>query len=94
MLKLKKQGFDKQVKFKEYHFQQHKVQSSTHAKLLISDGCGAYIGSGEIRKNSFDVNFEMGVILKGDIVRDIEKIFDFMYETAKIITFENGNEHE
>lgn len=82
---LHKKGFDNQIEFREYHYSEKRIRSSTHAKLFISDSKEAYIGSGEIRKNSFDINFEMGVLLKGNLVKDIENVFDFMLETSKEI---------
>ncbi|MFW6046432.1 MAG: phospholipase D family protein [Candidatus Woesearchaeota archaeon] len=79
---LEKLGLANQVKFREYHYGDKRIRSSTHAKLFISDGSSAYIGSGEVRKNSFDINFEMGVLIKGDLVTDIDKVFDFMVESS------------
>lgn len=86
---LRLKGFDSQIEIREYHFKKWRVESSTHAKLVISDTLEAYVGSGELRKNSFDVNFEMGVLLKGEIVKDVERLFDFMYNNSKIINFRN-----
>jgi hypothetical protein len=80
---LQKKDLDSQIEFREYHYSEKRIRSSTHAKLFISDNKEAYIGSGEIRKNSFDINFEMGVLLKGNLVKDIENVFDFMVETSK-----------
>lgn len=83
-------GLDRNIEFREYHFFRTNIESSSHAKLFISDDKEAYIGSGEIRKNSFDLNFEMGILVKGEIVKDIEKLFDFMYKSSKKIDLQNG----
>jgi len=82
---LHKKDLDNQIEFREYHYSENRIRSSTHAKLFISDNKEAYIGSGEVRKNSFDINFEMGVLLKGNLVKDIENVFDFMVETSRKI---------
>ena len=84
---LKNMGFGENIEFREYHFERNQIESSTHAKLFISDKSEAYIGSGEIRKNSYDKNFEMGVLLKGDIVKDIERVFDYMFDSSKQVKF-------
>ncbi|MCP3682886.1 MAG: hypothetical protein GY861_09370 [bacterium] len=89
--KVRDLGFQNNIEFREYHYankQKNKkgyIKSSTHAKLFISDKEEAYVGSGEIRKNSFDINFEMGVLIKGDLVKDIEGVFDLMFESSKKI---------
>jgi hypothetical protein len=82
---LKVNNISDQIEFREYHYSEKRIRSSTHAKLFISDNKEAYIGSGELRKNSFDVNFEMGVLLKGNLVKDIENVFDFMVDTSRKI---------
>jgi hypothetical protein len=82
---LQEKNLDGQIEFREYHYSEERIRSSTHAKLFISDNKEAYIGSGEVRKNSFDINFEMGVLLRGNLVKDIENVFDFMVETSKKI---------
>lgn len=61
-----------------YHQQNGYLASSTHAKIIIIDKKIAYSGSGEIRKNSFMKNFELGITVKGTLARDISKIFDYM----------------
>mgnify|MGYP001602390505 CR=1 FL=1 len=86
---MKLKGLDKNIEFREYHFTRSYIESSSHAKLFISDNIEAYIGSGEIRKNSFDLNFEMGVLIKGELVKDIVKVFDFMYNGSKAIKLKN-----
>ncbi|HOC78174.1 MAG TPA: phospholipase D family protein [Methanofastidiosum sp.] len=80
-------GFRQNIEFREYHFERNHIESSTHAKLFITDKNEAYIGSGEIRKNSFDTNFEMGVLLKGDIVKDIERVFDYMFDSSQKVEY-------
>jgi len=80
---ISRMGFEENIEFREYHFEKNQVESSTHAKLFITDKTEAYIGSAEIRKNSYDKNFEMGVLLKGDIVRDIERVFDYMFDISQ-----------
>ena len=45
---------------------------------MIIDKKTVYIGSGEIRKNSFMKNFELGITVKGTLARDVSKIFDYL----------------
>lgn len=50
---------------------------SVHAKLLIQDISGAYIGSGEFRGNSISKNVEIGYLFFGkEFVINFQKIFD------------------
>jgi len=84
---LNSMGFGENIEFREYHFGRNQIESSTHAKLFISDTTEAYIGSGEVRKNSYDKNFEMGVLLKGDIVKDIERVFDYMFDSSQKVKY-------
>lgn len=88
---LRYRGINDRIEFRDYHFTKKYIESSTHAKLFISDNQEAYIGSGEVRKNSFDLNFEMGVLIKGDLVKDIEQVFDFMFKSSNKVVFENEN---
>ena len=75
---------------RNYYYQTEgkRLASSIHAKLIVIDGYKAYIGSGEIRKNSFDKNFELGVIVSGEKVKEIEMIFDNIFSKSEVITIE------
>jgi len=71
------------ISIRNYHFFQEKmISSSIHAKMIISDYEYAYIGSGELRKNSFDKNFEVGVILKGEQAHQLGKIFEKIFSVS------------
>lgn len=71
------------ISIRNYHFFEEKmVSSSIHAKMIISDYEYAYIGSGELRKNSFDKNFEVGVILKGEQAHQLGKIFEKIFSVS------------
>lgn len=73
-----------QVKIFDYHHDiDKKVFSSTHAKLIISDGKRAYIGSAELRKNSLITNFEVGCYIEGPQVLGLCEAFDLMISKAR-----------
>jgi hypothetical protein len=81
-------NLEKFVSIKEYHFSKNnKVLSSTHSKLLIIDNKIAYIGSGEIRLNSFEKNFESGIVIQNNKVKELKKIYDLMFSVSKTINF-------
>lgn len=61
-----------------------RVFSSTHAKLLIADQDIAYLGSAELRQNSLSANFEVGCMIKGNIVHEIYEIFDYMSSYGEV----------
>jgi phosphatidylserine/phosphatidylglycerophosphate/cardiolipin synthase-like enzyme len=77
------------IKIRNYHYQSQKfIESSNHAKFVISDKKNAYVGSGELRKNSFEKNFELGVILNGDQVRSLSIIFEYLFSVSSDVIFE------
>lgn len=79
------------ISIHNYHFfKERTVVSSTHAKMIVCDYEYAYVGSGELRRNSFDKNFEIGVILKGEKAYQLGKIFDKLFSVSANISMEKG----
>lgn len=52
---------------------------ATHAKVAIADDDFCYIGSANLTETSLATNFEMGVLIRGDIVGDVTRLFDRMF---------------
>lgn len=73
------------IQIRSYHFGKgKKVVSSSHAKILIADEEVAYLGSGEMRENSFSKLLELGVLLRDPhTVRAVTSLFDYMFEVAE-----------
>jgi len=68
----------------DYHIKRNnKIYASTHAKMLIADEYLAYVGSGELRKNSLNVNLEIGCLIEGDMVTGLCEIFDYMFSKGE-----------
>lgn len=81
------------VLIRNYHYSLKKrVESSTHAKLIVCDYQYAYIGSGELRRQSFEKNFEAGIILKGKLATYLGTIFDKLFSVSMEINFDNGEQ--
>ena len=76
------------LKIRNYHYFKTRVESSTHAKLVICDNQYAYIGSGEIRKNSFEKNFEVGLIVRGKKASDLGMVFEELFKVSKDVNFD------
>jgi len=75
------------ISIRNYHFfEERKIVSSTHAKMIICDYEYAYIGSGELRRNSLDKNFELGVVLRGEQAYQIGKIFEKLFSVSSDIS--------
>jgi len=75
--------------FNYYYQQEGYLASSTHAKIMIIDEKVAYAGSGEIRKNSFKKNLEVGFVIKDtDIVQDLSKILNYMIQVSEEVKFQ------
>jgi len=87
-----KKDFEKEnapISIRNYHFfSGRNIVSSTHAKMIICDYEYAYIGSGELRKNSFEKNFEIGIILRGEKAYQLGKIFEKMFSVSSDILME------
>ncbi len=80
------------ISIRDYHYQSSSgIDSSTHAKLIVCDYEIAYIGSGEIRKNSFMKNFEMGVVIYGEQARSVGLIFDKLYSVSTDFNLNRGD---
>jgi len=72
------------ISIRNYHYYLNgKIASSTHAKIVVIDSLYAYVGSGEIRKNSFEKNFEIGIIVDGEEARKIGIIFNDLYSVSE-----------
>ena len=81
---------EQQLEVRNYYFktEDNKLASSIHAKLIISDNNKAYIGSGEIRENSFKKNLELGLVVLGKKVKELVLIFDNIFSKSEVIQFE------
>ena len=71
-----------------YRTENKKLASSIHAKIIIIDNIKAYVGSGEIRKNSLEKNFELGLIVSGEKVTDLKNIFKGIFARAEEVNLE------
>lgn len=81
---IKRKKLDSNFEIRDYHyFKDNKVYSSIHAKFIISDNKYAYVGSGELRYNSIKKNLEIGVLIKGDKIITLNKIFENIWRTSK-----------
>ncbi len=76
------------VDLRDYHYMKNGskiVASSIHAKSIIIDETRAYIGSGELRENSFEKNLELGVILEGPGIKYLNHLYDEMFQRSKVM---------
>ena len=80
----------KQIEIRNYFIKNtsNYLASSVHAKMIIIDNYHAYIGSGELRENSFEKNLELGVNISGKIVEEIQIIFDRIFSNSERVNFE------
>jgi cardiolipin synthase len=60
---------------------------ATHAKAVIVDEQVAYLGSANLTRLSLTGNFELGVLLRGELVTDLVAVFDTMFDYARPIAF-------
>jgi len=79
-------SFKNQVSIYDYFYEKNnKLKSSIHSKIIIIDDKKVYLGSGEIRENSFRKNFELGLVLEGEIALNISRIFEKICSVSKIL---------
>lgn len=62
-----------------------KQLGATHAKAVIIDEKVAYMGSANLTRLSLTGNFELGVLLRGELVADLVAVFDAMFDYARPI---------
>ncbi|CDK39123.1 phospholipase D Active site motif domain protein [Halorubrum sp. AJ67] len=53
---------------------------ATHAKIVIVDDRICYVGSANLTDTSLTTNFEFGVVVEGDIIKDAVTVFDEVFE--------------
>ena len=53
---------------------------ATHAKIVIVDDRVCYVGSANLTDTSLSTNFEFGVVVEGDMVKEAAKVFDEVFE--------------
>lgn len=84
------EGLENYLDIRNYYFltQERKLASSIHAKFILIDEKKAYIGSGEIRENSFKKNLELGIILSGEKIKDLIIIFNKIFSQSEVLSFE------
>lgn len=68
---------------RNYHYEKHRVMSSTHAKFVVADRKSAYVGSGELRRNSFERNFEVGVVFEGPQAEELSFLFQELFKVSR-----------
>ena len=81
------------IKVRNYHFegQNKNVLSSVHSKFVISDDKKLYLGSGEFRRNSFERNFEMGIITNDFVlIKNANILFDSFFNIGVLIKNEES----
>lgn len=64
-----------------------RLLENLHAKFILADGKEAILMSANIAANSLTKNVETGITLAGDDQKDLELIFDTMYNYADIVHF-------
>lgn len=75
---------------RNYHYEKHRVMSSTHAKFMVVDGESAYVGSGELRRNSFEKNFEIGVVFEGTQAEELSYLFKELFKVSRKVFPKEG----
>lgn len=87
-------GFDNHGKFlKELYYSGVHVRllDNLHAKFIIADGERGLVMSANLAHNSLNVNVETGIEICGIDIKELEYIFDVMYNHADIVRFQGAS---
>lgn len=57
-----------------------------HSKVIVADREAAYVGSANFTRYGFNENLEIGAILRGRRVAELQRVFDFVVDTAREVT--------
>lgn len=64
---------------------QKSLMYQVHAKLLISDGEAAYVGSANLTDTSIHYNLELGLLVRDrSVVSKLERLFDIMFDRVGV----------
>lgn len=74
--------FPEQLEVKSFYSARNDEWCSIHSKILLIDETACYIGSANITQSSFHNNFEIGLILTGEIVKEPANIIKTLWEIA------------
>lgn len=86
-------GFDNHGKFlKELYYSGVHVRllDNLHAKFIISDGEKGLVMSANLAPTSLNGNIETGLEIGGSDVKELEYVFDTMYNHADIVRFQGA----
>lgn len=64
-----------------------RLLDNLHAKFIIADGQKGVLMSANIASNSLNKNVETGISVEGDDLKNLELVFDTMYNYADIVQF-------
>jgi phosphatidylserine/phosphatidylglycerophosphate/cardiolipin synthase-like enzyme len=59
---------------------------TSHAKVVLSDGCRAYVGSANMTFASLAVSMELGTVVSGKSAQKVENVLDAILEIAPTIS--------
>jgi phosphatidylserine/phosphatidylglycerophosphate/cardiolipin synthase-like enzyme len=62
---------------------EHKLGS--HAKFCVADGDAAYVGSANLTNPGLLGQLEMGLLVHGEIARQIEEFWDYLVESGILV---------
>lgn len=63
---------------------------ATHAKVAIADEELCYIGSANLTELSLESNFELGILVRGEVVGDVARIFDRVVAASRRVSLPLG----
>lgn len=72
------------ISIKDYHYSDNnRLSSGIHSKFIVVDFSNIYLGSADIRVNSFEKNLELGLIFKDSDSNRFRKIFNYLWTVSE-----------
>ena len=62
---------------------EHRLGS--HAKICVCDGAHAYVGSANLTMPGLNENFEMGLLVHGEVARQILDLWKLLMERGLLV---------
>ena len=62
-----------------------RLKYALHSKIVLCDENACYIGSANVTESSLRFNFELGVVLRDEIVHPVSQLVGYLWEASEIV---------
>jgi cardiolipin synthase/putative cardiolipin synthase len=83
--RFKETGFEEQIEVRDFAKRDSasgQLVYALHSKIVLSDENACYIGSANVTETSLRFNFELGVVLKDELVLPVVQLVDYLWDAS------------